>query len=257
MVVATTRKVDLFDVDVDEEDWNAEIEFAPDDESKLGGLGAKMSVNEFTGEAFSLESSDDSSTEEEVDITGTSVVRRQRAQDDAEEEEAYLQVDDETPEDDKDDWTAEEQGPSAGPAAAAESKAAPSAAQKRKAGAAVGKPAPTADTAEAPAPSTKRRKVDPAAAGAAAKPTRNVHGLSLEIRKEIKLDLEKYLKRSSLKGITLAALLKKLKKKEYMKRQTNLVKEFLLKTLPEMAQPKKIEGEDRFVLKTLVHQLQD
>ena len=43
-VVATTRKVDVFDVDVDEEDWNEEIEFAPDEESKLGGLGAKVCV---------------------------------------------------------------------------------------------------------------------------------------------------------------------------------------------------------------------
>jgi hypothetical protein len=41
-VVATTRKVDVMDVDVDEEDWNEEIEFAPDDESKLGGLGPKV-----------------------------------------------------------------------------------------------------------------------------------------------------------------------------------------------------------------------
>jgi hypothetical protein len=250
-VVATTHKVDLFDVDVDEEDSNEEIEFGPDDDSKLGGLAAKQSVNNFTGQVFALEDSDSSSSEEEVDVGGNSVVRRQRNDADAEDEEGYLNVDDaaDDDEDKPDDWTAEEQGPAgATPASATATAGAP----------ASEKDARKADSNDGQnAQSAKRRKVVATMSGAgAARPARNHAGLPPATRKEIRDDLEKYLARSSLKGMSLSTLLKKLKKKEYMKRHMEQVKDYLLKALPEIAEKKVIEGEDRFVLKVHARQLQ-
>jgi len=250
--VATTHKVDLFSVDVDDEDSNEEIDFAPDEDSKLGGIAPSV-FNKFTGEEMRLEESSDSDTDEEVDVGGNTVVRRQRLDEDLDDE-AYLHVDDDgdadEADDKDDDWTAEEQGPAAAVAAGKEAAG--------KAAAAAVPPDKTShprDEAEGggarQAPAAKRRKL---VATMSAPPEqgaqRRRYGLPPDVKKDIRGDLTKYLRRVSLKGMTLATLLKKLKKKKYMtdKRNVEHVKEYMLTLLKEIAQLKRIEGEERFVL---------
>eukprot|EP00041_Stephanoeca_diplocostata_P029822 m.888693 g.888693 ORF g.888693 m.888693 type:complete len:1144 (-) comp23639_c1_seq5:1705-5136(-) len=70
-------------------------------------------------------------------------------------------------------------------------------------------------------------------------------------KEEIRADITKYMKQKGLNGITLVQLYKKLKKKDYMKTKKEQSMEFLTVVMPELSTRKKIEGEDRYILKKL------
>jgi hypothetical protein len=163
----------------------------------------QQAFNEYSGETHDLESSDEEDTEDEVDIAGDAVVRRKRLDVDAEDEEAYLEgdgEDDKAGDDDADDWTAEEgrSGGGHGPATAASSADA-----DKTNGDGTKTTRPRDDDAAGP---SKKRRVGAAgegdgegAADDQLQPQRKLHGLSPETKREIRDDLEKYLKRSSFK----------------------------------------------------------
>lgn len=240
--VATLGKVDPESVDVEEVDWEAEIEFAADDEQVLGGVhGVDYNVPY---------QSDGSSDDEEelVDIGGNAIIARARTGIEAEEEEDFLNAEDGEDEGDdddedryKDDFKEFERSPNeaAADATATEGSAAvrkadsqPDAARPNKRQAVVG-------AAGAPVPSSDRLNARKAAVEK-----------DRATRAEVRADLVKYLTRASLTGMTIKELNKKLSKKPYMKTNRKVAQECLIKAMKELAERQKIEGEFRFILKT-------